>query len=86
MVSLDGSLGSLHLKCDPALAESLRAQYDAIRPGYHLNKRHWNTVELDRTVPGAELELRWMIEHSYERVVSGLSRAQRAAVGGSAAR
>lgn len=79
LVSLDGEPGSVHLKCDPEMAEALRAQYLAIRPGYHLHKRHWNTVTLDGTVPDSEC--RWMIEHSYERVISGLPRTRRAQLG-----
>lgn len=76
LVMLDGEPGRVNLKCDPELAEELRAQYRAIQPGYHQNKRHWNTVELDGSVP--DREWRWMIEHSYERVIGGLPRAQRA--------
>ena len=72
----DGS--SITLKCDPALAEGLRAAYAAIEPGYHTNKRHWNTVTLDGSVPLAEIL--GMIDHSYEQVVRGLTKAQRAAL------
>ena len=64
--------GSVSLKCDPDLAVSLRSRYAGIRPGYHLNKRHWNTVTLDGSVPDEEvLEL---IEHSYDLVVAGLTK------------
>jgi predicted DNA-binding protein (MmcQ/YjbR family) len=63
LVPLTGEPGSVNLKCDPAWALELRARYGAVRPGYHQNKRHRNTVELDGTVPGAEL--REMIDHSY---------------------
>jgi predicted DNA-binding protein (MmcQ/YjbR family) len=63
------------LKCEPDLALHLRDQYPAISPGYHVNKRHWNTVILDSTVP--DEELREMVEHSYDRVVAGLPRAER---------
>src|SRR5579875_2263466 len=55
--------GSMTLKCDPDLALHLRARYAAVRPGYHTNKRHWNTVELDGSVD--DDELREMVEHSY---------------------
>ena len=54
---------------------STRARYAAITPGYHLNKRHWNTVALDGSVP--EEELLELIDHSYELVVAGLTKAQR---------
>ena len=42
---------SVSLKCDPTLAEALRERFPAVTPGYHLNKRHWNTIELDGSVP-----------------------------------
>jgi predicted DNA-binding protein (MmcQ/YjbR family) len=67
--------GSVSLKCDPDLAQHLRARYQAVRPGYHLNKRHWNTVELDGSIDDAEL--REMIEHSYGLVASRLPKAER---------
>ena len=75
LVMLDGSPGTVNLKCDPDLALELRARYEAVRPGYHQNKRHWNTVELDGSVE--DDELRAMIDHSYELVVAGLPRAVR---------
>ncbi|WP_158891202.1 MmcQ/YjbR family DNA-binding protein [Amycolatopsis anabasis] len=66
------------LKCDPELAEQLRAAYPAIEPGYRLNKRHWNTVLLDGSLPD-EL-VRDLIEDSYDLIVAALPRAQRAAL------
>jgi predicted DNA-binding protein (MmcQ/YjbR family) len=75
LVSLTGEPGGVSLKCDPEWALELRARHGAVRPGYHLNKRHWNTVELDGTVEDAEL--REMIDHSYELVVSRLPREER---------
>ncbi|MCP2163908.1 MmcQ/YjbR family DNA-binding protein [Goodfellowiella coeruleoviolacea] len=62
------------LKCDPDLAVQLRTRYPAITAGYHLNKRHWNTVVLDGSVP--DQLVREMIEDSYDLVVAGLSRRQ----------
>jgi predicted DNA-binding protein (MmcQ/YjbR family) len=75
LVSLEASPGTVNLKCDPDLALELRARYAAVRPGYHQNKRHWNTVDLDGSVD--DDELREMIDHSYELVVDGLPRAER---------
>lgn len=75
LVALAGNPGSVNLKCDPALALELRARYAAVRPGYHMNKRHWNTVDLDGSIPDGEVQE--MIEHSYELVVASLPRAQR---------
>ena len=66
---------SINLKCEPELAELLRHKYDAVTPGYHMNKRHWNTVVLDGSVPGREvLEL---IDLSYSLVVKGLKKSER---------
>jgi predicted DNA-binding protein (MmcQ/YjbR family) len=65
---------SVSLKCDPDLAAGLRARYAAITAGYHLNKRHWNTVTLDGSVP--DDELLDLIDHSCELVVARLPRAE----------
>lgn len=62
------------LKCDPDLAVQLRGQYPAITAGYHLNKRHWNTVVVDGSVP--DRLIREMIEDSYDLVVSALPRRE----------
>jgi predicted DNA-binding protein (MmcQ/YjbR family) len=58
------------VKCEPELAVGMRASYPAIRPGYHLNKRHWNTITLDGSL--ADQLVRDMIEDSYDLVVSAL--------------
>lgn len=79
LVMLGDPPGSVSLKCDPDLADGLRATYAAITPGYHLNKRHWNTITLDGSVP--DDELLGLIEHSYDLVVSRLPRAQRDTLG-----
>lgn len=69
--------GKIHisLKCDPFIAQSLRQQYPAIKPGYHLNKEHWNTVIIDGTIP--DKELKWMIQHSYDMVIKTLIKKER---------
>jgi predicted DNA-binding protein (MmcQ/YjbR family) len=67
--------GSVSLKCDPDLAVGLRRRYAAITAGYHLSKRHWNTVMLDGSVP--QDELLDLIDHSYELVVTRLPGAER---------
>jgi predicted DNA-binding protein (MmcQ/YjbR family) len=75
LVPLGETSQSISLKCDPELATSLRSRYPGVTPGYHLNKRHWNTVTLDGSVPDDEvLEL---IDYSYDLVVARLTRAQR---------
>jgi predicted DNA-binding protein (MmcQ/YjbR family) len=75
VVALGPAPGSVSLKCDPDLAPGLRSRYAAITAGYHLNKRHWNTVTLDGSLP--EDELLDLIDHSYELVVARLTRAER---------
>ncbi len=56
----------LSLKCDPQLAATLREKYDEIMPGYHLNKKHWNTLVLAGQLPWEEV--RGLIRHSYDLV------------------
>jgi predicted DNA-binding protein (MmcQ/YjbR family) len=58
------------LKCEPQLAEALRSAHTAVLPGYHLNKRHWNTVIIDGSLPMQMIKN--MIEDSYDLVVSQL--------------
>jgi predicted DNA-binding protein (MmcQ/YjbR family) len=62
------------VKCEPGLAEQLRGAYAAVIPGYHLNKRHWNTVTIDGSLHDQMIED--MVEDSYDLVVSGLSKAR----------
>lgn len=68
----------MNLKCDPDHAMELRDVFDAVIPGYHMNKRHWNTVILDGTLPASEVQR--MIDHSYGLVLKGLTKAQRAPI------
>lgn len=63
---------SVNLKCNPDRALELRAQYDAIQPGYHMSKVHWNTVSINSEI--SDLFLKEMIDHSYVLVFSSLSR------------
>ena len=67
---LDELPTTVNLKCDPDLALDLRDRYEQVRPGYHMNKKHWNTVQIESAIPDAEL--RKMIDHSYELVIKGL--------------
>ena len=66
----------ISLKCDPEWSQVLREAYAAVRPGYHLNKKHWNTIVLDDTVPDDEVSE--LIEHSYRLVVDSLPQRVRA--------
>jgi predicted DNA-binding protein (MmcQ/YjbR family) len=76
---LDGSPLEVSVKCEPELAAQLRATYPSIRPGYHLNKRHWNTITLDGEL--ADQLVRDLIEDSYDLVVSALPRRVREELG-----
>lgn len=79
LVAPDAAPPVLSLKCDPDDALALRATYpDAVRPGYHLNKRHWNSVTLDGTVP--QDVIADMIAQSYTLVFDSLPRAARLAL------
>ena len=75
LTAIDNLPFTVSLKCEPDRADELRDQYPGVQPGYHLNKRHWNTVELEGEIPAHELR-RW-IDDSYGLVVRGLRRADR---------
>jgi predicted DNA-binding protein (MmcQ/YjbR family) len=67
---------TINLKVDPVDAVILRKQYKAVKGGYHMNKKHWNTVTLDGSIP--DEEIRKMIDESYTLVVQGMTRAKQA--------
>jgi predicted DNA-binding protein (MmcQ/YjbR family) len=73
LAALDEMPTTVNLKCDPDLALDLRDRYEQVRPGYHMNKKHWNTVEIEGSIPDAEL--RKMIDHSYDLVVETLPKS-----------
>src|SRR3954454_144996 len=73
----------ISLKCEPELAAELRSTYPGIRPGYHLNKRHWITITLDGALPDGFV--RDLIEDSYDLVVSALPKRAREELGWSPA-
>ena len=66
---------SVNLKCDPDRAQELRAEYESINSGFHMNKKHWNTVVLNQEVHDALVKE--LIDHSYELVWSSLTRNTR---------
>jgi predicted DNA-binding protein (MmcQ/YjbR family) len=65
----------LSVKCDPELAVQLRSAYPAVTPGYHLNKRHWNTITLDGSLPDEMVAD--LLGDSYDLVVASLPKARR---------
>ena len=76
---LDAESLRVSLKCEPQLAEALRGAHAAVLPGYHLNKRHWNTVIIAGALP--DDDVRDMVEDSYDLVVSKLPPGRRRALG-----
>src|SRR5690554_763806 len=75
LANLDGDL-QLSLKNQPSVNLELREHFPAIRPGYHMNKQHWNTVEINGSLP--DDLIRRLIDESYELVVNGMSGKQKA--------
>jgi predicted DNA-binding protein (MmcQ/YjbR family) len=73
-----GDCFRLNLKCDPVIAENLREQHDAVRPGYHMNKKNWNTITIDGSMP--EADIFEMIDHSYDLVVKNLPKGLRESI------
>src|SRR5256885_3952480 len=73
LAALDEIPTTANLKCDPDLALDLRDRYEQVRPGYHMNKKHWNTVEIESGIP--EAELRKMIDHSYDLVAKRIPKS-----------
>ena len=78
LLDLSEDSRGISLKCDPVLAVELRESYSEVTPGYHFNKKHWNTVILGGSVPDEKVK-EW-IDHSYELVVRSLKRADREAL------
>jgi predicted DNA-binding protein (MmcQ/YjbR family) len=68
---------SINLKCSPAYALELREAYPCVQPGYHSNKKHWNTIVYENF---SEKLLKNLIDHSYDKVVEGMSRKMRLAL------
>ncbi|HZR79442.1 MAG TPA: MmcQ/YjbR family DNA-binding protein [Chthoniobacterales bacterium] len=79
LASLDEVPARVNLKCDPDRALDLRDQYEEVQPGYHMSKKHWNTVVIEGSVPLSEL--RSMIDHSYELVLASLPKKERQLLG-----
>jgi predicted DNA-binding protein (MmcQ/YjbR family) len=74
LTNLDSDL-SVNLKCDPEKAISLRENYPAIKPGYHMNKKYWNTIEIDGSVPDSLIFQ--LTDHSYILVVDSMTKLKK---------
>lgn len=77
-LGIEKGIGNMNLKCDPAQAQELRDLFESVKPGYHMNKLHWNTIILDDSIPQGEIER--MIDHSYALVIKKLKKAEREAL------
>ena len=75
LLALDEVPPASNLKCDPDKALELRDRYEQVQPGYHMNKKHWNTVVLDGVIPDREVSR--MIDDSYDLAVQSLPKAKR---------
>ena len=73
LASLEAIPLQINLKCNPEKAINLREEYESVQPGYHMNKKHWNTIIIEGTIPNATL-FEW-IDESYDLVVSGLKKS-----------
>src|SRR5208337_1579955 len=73
LTNIDSGKLFLNLKCDPYLSIELRSRYHQITPGYHMNKRHWNTVLVDGSIPDKEIYK--LLDHSYGLVRRGLNKS-----------
>lgn len=78
LTDLEGPL-SINLKCDPEKAVELREHYPAVLPGWHMNKRYWNTVMVDDTID--DRLIREWIDHSFDEVVKKLPKRERERLG-----
>lgn len=65
----------VNLKCDPIMSQDLRREFNAIKPGYHMNKIHWNTVEIDGSIDDKTIKM--LIDISYDLVFKGLKKRER---------
>jgi len=75
LASLEAIPLQINIKCDPEKAIELREEYNSVLPGYHMNKKHWNTIIIDGTIPTSNL-FEW-IDDSYSLVIAGLKKSER---------
>lgn len=75
LAGLDDNPVEFNVKCDPEKAVELREQYPCVKPGYHMNKKHWNTISVDGTVPDRLLK-EWITD-SYNLVVNGFTKKEK---------
>ncbi len=81
LTSVKGEDFTVNLKCDPDRAIELREEYPEVQPGYHMSKKHWNTIDFEGSLD--DKFLMELIDHSYDLVVKGLKKSEREALAGS---
>lgn len=79
LMGIDKDPGQINLKCDPPLGRDLRERYEAIKPGYHMNKEHWITVVLDGSLE--QDMIKGLIDHSYQLIFKSLTKKKRKELG-----
>lgn len=75
LTNINKPILEINLKCDPFMSIDLRNEYSSIKPGYHMNKTHWNTVVVDGTIP--EDKILFLIDLSYDLVYKGLKKSEK---------
>jgi predicted DNA-binding protein (MmcQ/YjbR family) len=78
IAGLDAVPLTFNVKCDPDIAEDLREKFDCVTPGYHMNKKHWNTITIDNGVSD-KLLMEW-IDDSYNLILASLNKSQKKAL------
>ena len=78
LVNINNNPLSINLKCDPYMAMDLRRDFPSIKPGYHMNKTHWNTVTIDGSLNDDKIT--WLIDLSYELVFKGLKKVEQRSI------
>ena len=78
LTNINKPILEVNLKCEPFMAEDLRRDFDAIKPGYHMNKKHWNTIILDGSI--SDEKILFLIDLSYELVYKGLKKSEKEAL------
>ncbi|MFT5872518.1 MAG: putative DNA-binding protein (MmcQ/YjbR family) [Clostridium sp.] len=75
LTNINNPVLEVNLKCEPFMSEDLRINYDAIKPGYHMNKKHWNTIVIDGSIP--DEKILFLVDLSYELVYKRLTKSEK---------
>ena len=78
LTNINKPILEINLKCEPFMSEDLRRNFHAIKPGYHMNKKHWNTIVLDGSIP--DEKILFLIDLSYDLVYKGLKKSEKEAL------